>query len=273
MIGPSAADLQALLYDKSERPSRSSSNRPPGLPDSSEIAAIIAKVEDMGVKDEVGASLPAGSPSSSSKEVELVQIVKKLGQHALEQETYIQSMEESLHNTRVTAVSVVSSLTAQHAYELSQEKQLRDRLEVELDGVQASAKKLSSLLAKAQSRNEGKDRERAASVEEEMKWVASLPGGSAKKPSSAATAAANAAMSPRQPAGSGYSDPFAGEEAKKNGELAGLGISETPLLPQSEYVSPRDDGGVLAGNGNPKLTVPSPPPPRTLLASPTDGRV
>lgn len=252
--GPSAADIHALLYDShngSAEGSQDAPRRPSVLPDSSEISAIIAKVEDMGFKE---ADLPGlAAAQGQSREAELANMVHKLGQHALEQDAYIRSMEESLHNTRVTAMSVISSLTTSHAYDIAYERQLRDRLEVELEGTQAQARMLSAMLAKAQNRNSEFDRERAMSVEEEMRWAATLPAGSRKV--SGGSSATITAASPRTttertqqgpagsptPAGPPHSTGQAAQgegsstAPKQEPSTIGLGVLGTPGMPQSEY--------------------------------------
>lgn len=251
--GPSAADIHALLYDANEDMADGAAHRPSILPDSSEINAIVAKVEDMGFKD--GAH-PPPSASSPSRDAELANMVHKLAQRALEQDSYIRHMEESLHNTRLTAVSVISSLTGSHANDVAFERQLRDRLEVELEGAQASARMLSSMLAKAQNRNTEIGRERAMSVEEEMRWAATLPA-SARKVSGGSSATVTAA-SPRANHAQGQQGPAGsptpagppqgtatlpdhpGDETavpKRESNVIGLGVMGTPGMPQPEYVS------------------------------------
>lgn len=270
MVGPSTADIQSLLYEKGER-TDSSSNRSPPLVDSEEITAIIAQVDAMGFKDD-----EETSAVGQGKERELAAMVRKLARHAQDQNDFIQTMEESLHNTRVTAVSVISSLTATHAYELAQEKQLRDRLTVDLEGTQASAKKLSSLLAKSQNRREEMDREGAAIVEEEMKWAASLPGTGHKRPSAVAIAAANA-MSPRQQAPQNQQQqvamsptpggatarnavtpsPSRGQDAKAEA-TTGLGIIGPSTPSHNEYVSSLSSTQSQAGlNSRPIADLPA----------------
>ncbi|CAO1638985.1 unnamed protein product [Sympodiomycopsis kandeliae] len=221
--GPSAADIHSLLYNDQA----SSSNLEVTLPDSAEINAIIAKVQDMAFKEQTSAS--------ASHEPELGNMINKLGQHALEQSNYIRTMEETLHNTRVTAVSVISSLTASHAYEIASERQLRDRLEVELEGAQASARMLSSLLAKAQNRNNSYDRDRAASIEEEMRWAATLPM-SSRKVSGASTITANspkpASTTPTKQGqgtstGQDKNDGDASAAKTENSNVIGLGMTGT----------------------------------------------
>ncbi|CAO1622722.1 unnamed protein product [Parajaminaea phylloscopi] len=257
IAGPSAADIQSLLYDGKSAYGSLDSAKPLTFADTSEINAVIAKVEDMGFREEgmhqrngeqgaVGAAQEgASADGTAGREVELAGMVRKLGQHALEQDAYIRSIEESMHNTRVTAVSVISNLTATHAYEMNAERQLRDRLEGELEGAQASARMLSSLLAKSQQRNDSKDRDTAASVEDEMKWVATLPGVALRKPSAAATAAAaqaasttpgrhapHAPLSPTRPDAAADADSRLPQTPSATRSITGLGISETPSMHQ-----------------------------------------
>lgn len=78
-----------------------------------------------------------------------------------------------VQSVRVNALSVIASMTTAHARELASERDLRSRLEAELDGAKSQARMLSAMLARSNAKLE-----RAGSVDEDYAaaWLSSARG-------------------------------------------------------------------------------------------------
>lgn len=157
-LQPSPEEVRMLLYGENEE----DEERPADI-SKKEMDSLLERLDSMGLAN-------AELKVESSRETELASMVKKLVQHAQSQDQYLDSLEVSLHNTRIRSISTLSSLRTSFAHSFAAEFELRARLEAELDGVRAQAMKLSSMLAKSEARNEEADKERAMSAEEEIVW-------------------------------------------------------------------------------------------------------
>lgn len=157
-LQPSPEEVQMLLYGSDGK----DEERPVDV-SKEDIDTLQQRLEAMGL-----ANPPAGV--SPSREAELAAMVKKVLQHSQQQDHYIDSLEASLHNTRLRSISTLSSLRTSFAHSFAAEYELRARLEAELEDVRTQARKLSSMLIRSESRNEEADRERAMSAEEEVMW-------------------------------------------------------------------------------------------------------
>lgn len=163
---PSAEEVRSLLYGFEDGSSTLKEEERPKLVKKGEMDHLLSRLSTMGL-DKVEERSESGS---ASREEELASIIRRLITYTQQQEQYNNSMEQTLHDTRIRSISLLTSLRTTFAHTLASEYSLRARVESELEGARIQAKKLSVMLARSESRNEEIDRERAMSAEEEVLW-------------------------------------------------------------------------------------------------------
>ncbi|TKY89397.1 hypothetical protein EX895_001928 [Sporisorium graminicola] len=141
-VGPTKHEIEMLVYGSS---SVDSADIPSPADESGSLETILGSLANMGLDQPTDSSV-------SERERELAGMVKLLADRCT---TLTQSRDRAqtqLRSTRLTALSVISSMKQAHAHALAAHRSLTDRLEAELDGWKAQAKMLSALLNRAEAK-------------------------------------------------------------------------------------------------------------------------
>lgn len=152
-VGPTKEEIEMLVYGTT-----SNDKNPMDLPsphdESGSVESILGSLASMGLD-------PATESSASERERELAGMVKMLASRCSTLTESRDRAQSQLKTTRLTALSVISSMKQAHAHALAAHRNVTDRLEAELDGWKAQAKMLSALLSRAEAR--GFDERRSTS--------------------------------------------------------------------------------------------------------------
>ncbi|KAJ1033152.1 hypothetical protein NDA13_001150 [Ustilago tritici] len=143
-VGPTKHEIQMLVYGSTSA-NADSNDLPSPSEESGSVESILGSLANMGID-------PATETSASERERQLAGMVKLVASRC---NTLAQSRDRAqsqLKSTRLTALSVISSIKQAHAHALAAHRNTTDRLEAELDGWKAQAKMLSALLNRAEAR-------------------------------------------------------------------------------------------------------------------------
>ncbi|KAJ1034606.1 hypothetical protein NDA18_001462 [Ustilago nuda] len=143
-VGPTKHEIQMLVYGSTSA-NADSTDLPSPSEESGSVESILGSLANMGID-------PATETSASEREHQLAGMVKLLASRC---NTLAQSRDRAqsqLKSTRLTALSVISSIKQAHAHALAAHRNTTDRLQAELDGWKAQAKMLSALLNRAEAR-------------------------------------------------------------------------------------------------------------------------
>ncbi|CBQ70806.1 conserved hypothetical protein [Sporisorium reilianum SRZ2] len=154
-VGPTKQEIELLVYGSASANADAAADLPSPADESGSVETILGSLANMGLDQ------PTDS-SASERERELAGMVKMLADRCT---TLTQSRDRAqtqLNSTRLTALSVISSMKQAHAHALAAHRNLTDRLQAELDGWKAQAKMLSALLNRAEAK--GFDERRTNSV-------------------------------------------------------------------------------------------------------------
>lgn len=158
-VGPTNQEIQLLVYGSSSANATNPDSAHPSSPadDAASLESILGSLANMGLDH------PTHS-SASERERELATMVKMLASRCTTLSDSRDRAQSQLKSTRLTALSVISSLKQAHAHALAAHRNLTDRLEAELDGWKAQAKMLSALLNRAQAKRFDHTRSNSASA-------------------------------------------------------------------------------------------------------------
>ncbi|PWZ03409.1 hypothetical protein BCV70DRAFT_209739 [Testicularia cyperi] len=156
-VGPTKEEIELLVYGtEATAPTASSADAVGTFTEGSteDVERMLDSLSQMGLDP------PATEGVVSEREKELAGMVKLLASRCSAVTDARDRAQVQLKSTRLTALSVISSMRTAHAHTLASEQSTRDRLEAELDGWKAQAKMLSALLTRAEAR--GFDERRVA---------------------------------------------------------------------------------------------------------------
>lgn len=148
-VGPTKQEIEMLVYGTT-----SANGDLTDLPSPSEESGSVESI--------LGSLANMGLDPASERERELAGMVKMLASRCNTLAEFRDRAQSQVRLTRVTALSVISSMKQAHAHALAAHRTVTDRLEAELDGWKAQAKMLSALLNRAEAR--GFDERRSAST-------------------------------------------------------------------------------------------------------------
>lgn len=153
-VGPTKQEIEMLVYGSSSAAADAADLSSPA-DESGSLETILGSLANMGLDQ------PTDS-SASERERELAGMVKMLADRCTTLTQSRDRAQSQLKSTRLTALSVISSMKQAHAHALAAHRNVTDRLEAELDGWKAQAKMLSALLNRAEAK--GFDERRSNSV-------------------------------------------------------------------------------------------------------------
>ncbi|UZJ51595.1 hypothetical protein CBS101457_000915 [Exobasidium rhododendri] len=247
---PSTEEVHALLYGKDDRKGGSRDEERPSYVKKDDMEGLLSRLASMGFSNVEARE----GTADLTREEELAGMVKKLVAHARQQDSYMDSLEETLHDTRIRSISLLTSLRTTFTHTLASEYTLRARLEAELDGARTQAKKLSGMLARSEMRNVEIDRERAMSAEEEVLWQEEMKDHASAYAQQQAARARAAQMAQAQQAGGQLQKVPQVEAIKREGSM-----------------SEHQNSDILAASLS-ALSPPSPSPAVATLEEPFDDR-
>ncbi|KAJ1019412.1 hypothetical protein NDA16_004529 [Ustilago loliicola] len=152
-VGPTKQEIEMLVYGSTSA-NGDSTDLPSPPEESGSVETILGSLANMGLD-------PATESSASERERQLAGMVKMLASRCNTLAESRDRAQSQLKSTRLTALSVISSMKQAHAHALAAHRNLTDRLDAELDGWKAQAKMLSALLNRAEAR--GFDERRSTS--------------------------------------------------------------------------------------------------------------
>ncbi|SNX82781.1 uncharacterized protein MEPE_01487 [Melanopsichium pennsylvanicum] len=193
-VGPTKQEIETLVYGTTSANKDSTELASPA-DESGTIQDILGSLANMGLD-------PPTETSSSDRERELAAMVKMLASRC---NTLTESRDRAqahLKSTRLTALSVISSMKHAHTHALAAHRNLTDRLDAELDGWKAQGKMLSALLNRAEARGFDERRSNPTSTSvvtfaEKARAAAAASGGS---PSNNRVASSNSESGGANPA-------------------------------------------------------------------------
>lgn len=153
-VGPTKEEIELLVYGTTSGSKDAADPTTPGE-DSGSVESILGSLANMGLD-------PPTESSASERERELAGMVKLLASRCNTLTESRDRAQSQLKSTRLTALSVISSMKQAHAHALAAHRNTTDRLEAELDGWKAQAKMLSALLNRAEAK--GFDERRSSST-------------------------------------------------------------------------------------------------------------
>ncbi len=151
-VGPTKDEIELLVYGTNAA-NKHLAEPPSPTEDSASIETMLTSLANMGLD-------PLPQSSASDRERELAGMVKRLAERCTTLSDSRNRAQSQLKSTRLTALSVISSMKQAHAHALAAHRNTTDRLDAELDGWKAQAKMLSALLTRAEAR--GFDERRSA---------------------------------------------------------------------------------------------------------------
>lgn len=151
-VGPTKDEIELLVYGTNAA-NKHLAEPPSPTEDSASIETMLTSLANMGLD-------PLPQSSASDRERELAGMVKRLAERCTTLSDSRNRAQSQLKSTRLTALSVISSMKQAHAHALAAHRNTTDRLDAELDGWKAQAKMLSALLNRAEAR--GFDERRSA---------------------------------------------------------------------------------------------------------------
>ncbi|KAJ9477326.1 HTH myb-type domain-containing protein [Pseudozyma hubeiensis] len=143
-VGPTKQEIEMLVYGSSST-STDAADPPSPADESGSLESILGSLANMGLDQPTDTSV-------SERERELAGMVKMLASRCTTLTESRDRAQSQLRSTRLTALSVISSMKQAHAHALAAHRNVTDRLEAELDGWKAQAKMLSALLNRAQAK-------------------------------------------------------------------------------------------------------------------------
>ncbi len=143
-VGPTKDEIEMLVYGSTSANKDSADPSSP-MEESGSVESILGSLANMGLDQ-------AAESSASERERELAGMVKLLASRCTTLTESRDRAQSQLKSTRLTALSVISSMKQAHAHALAAHRNVTDRLEAELDGWKAQAKMLSALLTRAEAR-------------------------------------------------------------------------------------------------------------------------
>ncbi|KAL9931159.1 hypothetical protein V8E36_009977 [Tilletia maclaganii] len=133
-FGPSQAHMDSILHD------RATDIPDPSLMNMADLESLVLMVQQLAVQ------------LANTENVNIQQLMhtaKTLGEQAL---AYAQSnadLKTALNNTRIHAVSAINALTASASHATVQERDLRQRLQAELEGSRQQSRMLAGMIGRA----------------------------------------------------------------------------------------------------------------------------
>ncbi len=143
-VGPTKQEIEMLVYGSTSTNGDSADLSSPAE-ESGSLEDILGSLANMGLDQ------PTDS-TASERERELAGMVKMLASRCTTLTESRDRAQSQLKSTRLTALSVISSMKQAHAHALAAHRNVTDRLEAELDGWKAQAKMLSALLNRAEAK-------------------------------------------------------------------------------------------------------------------------
>ncbi|CAD6974900.1 hypothetical protein A4X06_0g3405 [Tilletia controversa] len=138
-FGVSQAQIDSILHDPT------TDRFEPSLMPLPDIEALAMSIRQLTV---------GMANAEDAKLQQLVHNAKTLGEQALGYAQHNASLRQSLNNTRMHAVSAINTLNASASHSLSAERDLRQRLQVELDGERAQSRMLAGRMGRGSRKHE-----------------------------------------------------------------------------------------------------------------------
>lgn len=153
-VGPTKDEIEMLVYGTTSA-NKDSADPSSSTDEPASVESVLDFLANMGLDT-------ATESSASERERELAGMVKLLVSRCTTLTESRDRAQSQLKSTRLTALSVISSMKQAHAHALAAHRNVTDRLEAELDGWKAQAKMLSALLNRAEAR--GFDERRSSTI-------------------------------------------------------------------------------------------------------------